>query len=295
MWLEGLVLSSADTGIAVAKSVFYQRTKAPRALIFNLILGSLLASPALASNTGYTSDIESEKTQSFQEVFVQVEGEVGPKSVQHIIFDSKLSKEFREQYQYEFGQVDAESLSYQTTKYYTQDQNRALLNTSEEDNLKRKQFAQFMTKRLTEHHLDIYLRTDPSLKVVYETKEKLKDVKVQVSQSVRLSSQYSFSGNTLDLVVDNPWVNSRVRLEMDPSQLFPTSPREYQVQLSGSLGRGHQLVSTSRMNEGTTLLELAKVWRKNISTALGASTFYKDNTPIEKRENRISFAFSNSF
>lgn len=250
---------------------------------------------AWSFDAGYTSDVESEKNQSFQEVFVYSAPTIGPKSVQGIIFDQKLSKEFREKYQYEFGQVDAESLSYQTTKYYTQDQNRALLNTNEEENKKRKNFAQFMTKRLSEHHLDIYMRTEPSLRPVYDVKEKLKNVEVKVSKSVKLNSRYSFSGNTLDLVFDNPWVDAEIRLEMDPEQFAPTSPREYQVQLSGKIGHSEVLTSRTRANEGTTSLELSKNWAHNISTTLAGSTFIKNNTPEEKRENRISFAFSNSF
>jgi hypothetical protein len=153
----------------------------------------------------------------------------GP-SIQDYIFNAQLTHEFQEKYNDKFGRTDAEHIfrSQNRTSYYN---DVWFKGTPEEYNEQRRQFADYMLKRLAEYHVDNYLKTNPSARGIYELKEKVSSVNVQV-QSFQFDLRYEIAGNTADLVVKNPYLKtSKVRLQMNPGALGPSNIDETIVTL----------------------------------------------------------------
>jgi hypothetical protein len=159
----------------------------------------------------------------------------GP-SFQDYFFNAELTHEFQEKYNDKFGRTDAEHIfrSPNRTSYYN---DVWFQGTPEDYNEQRRQFADYMLKRLGEWHVDNYLKTNPSARGIYELKEKVSSVNVQV-QSFQFDLRYEIAGNTADLVVKNPYLKtSKIRLQMNPGAFGPSTVDETIVTLGTDISK----------------------------------------------------------
>lgn len=225
---------------------------------------------------GYTNDVLAEKNESYYEVFLFV---TPPEksNLKDQIF-SPLSKEFRTRYREVFGHLDTESISYQPTRLSAMDVNiKMTIGTkAEAEQEKRKTFAEYMTKRLFEYHVDNYFKTQPQMRTVYEVKEKLQNVKVEVAKSVRFNMQYNLAGNIFDIILENPWLDTtKMSLEMDPKSFGPGKVQESRAWVGKSLSKTLSLSSEAALNQGYGAVYLTKRHRWNLSTYVGSSFYFK--------------------
>ncbi len=248
---------------------------------------------AYGTSSDYISDVAAEKAEKFAEVFLFIPPHK-EKSLQELIFNP-LSKEFKEKYLEKFGDVDTEGFIYRPGNFSVFDQNYGPTVGTETDIQKRREFAEYMTKRLTEYHVDNYLKTEPKMAPLLEVKQKIQNVKVEVSKNIRLNIQYNFAGNTLDLIADNPWCESKLILEMDPHAFGPTSPREMRFWLSKSLN--HQLLLSSQvaLTDGIIGANIGRAnTRWNLNSTIGATTNFKA-AGTSTRETRYAVGVSHSY
>lgn len=240
---------------------------------------------------GYVSNVAAEKSQRFYEVYLFVSPPSKEPSLSEFIFNP-LSKEFREKYREKFGNLDTESMAYRSPSLGGY-QSTPLALQQEQQN--RRDFAEFMMKRLTEYHVDQYMRSQPSMQPVMEVKEKIQNVKVEVTKEVRFNIQYNFAGNTADVVLDNPYCDSKLSIEMDSKSLGPTSPHETRVWLSKSLNSAWRANSNAAFTDGVISGDLTRTFAHHqIATSLGlSSTFKKEGTSV--RETKYLLGFSHSF
>ncbi len=169
---------------------------------------------------GYTFDVNSEKGDSIEElVLVPAPDKDDEPPLKERIFDTKLTKELRNRYEQKFGFSPVEQIHNlpDPTAFFTDDFGGSV-NIQEEADEERK-FGSFVIKRMTEYHADNYFKNNPTMRPVYELKERVSKVDVRVGKSVKFSAKYSLSGNFLDLKVDNPYVDSKVVLEFGDSGL----------------------------------------------------------------------------
>lgn len=141
------------------------------------------------------------------------------------IFTDRLTKEFRERYQQQFGQTEAEQTITNPTRFTYYNGNATSLDGriakgtfqgSEEERLEaHRRFGNFMLRRMTEYHVDHYARSKPAVQKVYQVKEKLSDMKLEFNPRVKLKVDYRLSGNTVKLQLINPWLDHDVLVEMD--------------------------------------------------------------------------------
>jgi len=248
---------------------------------------------AMESYPGYTNDVHTERNEKFQEIYLSVQSADGP-SLQDQIF-SPLAHEFKEKYREKFGQLDTESVIYQRSQFDTFDENGGAVESIETANEQRKNFAEYMTRRLTEYHFDHYMKTQPQMRPVMEAKEKIQNVKVEVNKQVRLNIQYNFAGNNVDLIVDNPWCETKVALEMDPHSFGPTSVEETRIWLNRPLSSSLRLNTNTTINDGIAQGDLVKEFpRHNMAASVGLSGPFKDEG-TSVRETKYVVGFSHSF
>lgn len=202
-------------------------------LITSLILLFLTAHQGWGAS-GYISTVAEERQQTFVEVYLAPPRIYQTAPLEQVIF-SPLTKEFKTKYIETFGTIDAGSLDFQKAQTLFMEDLRLVDTELEEETRRRRAFAEYMMKRLIEHHVDNYFKTDPTMRPIYEAKEKLSNVQVQVSKEVRMNIRYDFSGNTLDFNVKNPWVDSKLSLEMDPSAVGPSNVIDRKVWLGRNI------------------------------------------------------------
>lgn len=197
-------------------------------------LSSFERLPASSSDL-YTQDIRSERESQYVEVFLSLNI---PKNsnFNDRIFTQDLSRDFKTQYRERF-QTPRDRPEITQQEMYTAYNSRVVL-----DSDKRKEFAEYMIKRLTEFHVDNYVKQDPTMRPIYDAKEKLQNVEVRMGQQTKVNLKYSLAGNMLDVIVESPYMDeAKVTLLMDPRAFGPTNPNNTQVFLGKNLDKKRQL------------------------------------------------------
>lgn len=253
-------------------------------LFFSLFIQAS-ASAYPAHQKGYIQNVKAEKEIQFYEVFLFAEPAVKEKPLSEVIFNTELSKEFRNRYREKFGTLDTDSIAYQRDDYSRLDLFRA--NPQAEDkNSERHRFADYMVKRLVEWHLDHYIRSEPNLAPVYELKEKLKKVEVKVDKETKVEARYSFAENILDIIVDNKYFDeTKISLDLD---------RHVNSLLIGkSINSRNRIENLTWEGDGRSQLQWIKNLTNNLSTTYAISAAYKEGS--SPRDTRIASGFGYRF
>lgn len=261
---------------------------------FFIILGHFSQKTLAMDLRGYTQDIEQEKSEHFAEVKLWQGATTKQVDLQEAIFNTKLSKEFKEKYREKFGNIDTESILYKTSRFETLDENTGFDSKVEAHYADRRTFAEYMLKRLSEYHFDNYFKSEPALRPAYEMKEKLSNIEVRVNQEVKLDFNYSFAGNTLDLIANNPWIESKFIFEMDPHSFGPGPTQEVKLFLSKKLESQKTIASTTLLDDGISIIELLRPHKYNLASSIGYSNYFK-STGKSPREQRLLFGLTHTY
>jgi hypothetical protein len=275
-------------------------------LLISFHMAALLLSPLCFAETtadvstypGYTNDVEQEKAQRFYEVYLFA-APPAEKNLKDAIF-SPLTKEFQNRYIEKFGVVDTDALNYMPMNYSSFDNNGQASLQMQQASDQRKDFGNYMVRRLMEYHLDNYIKTDPQMRPLYETKQKLQDVKVQVNDSIKLNLQYNFSSNIADFYVNNPWVESKISFEMSPGAFGPSSVQEYRIWLNKQISKSLRWINQIAVDDGIVTTQLYKTVFRDVGTSISVSTYFHGNhgdwlRDTTYRENKLALGLSRSF
>lgn len=259
------------------------------ALIFSLIFAVSTAAAEFFDEThpryfgdhhGYVSDVQEERDKRDIEMVMLEKPKDPPKPREQIIFNEKLSKEFKDQYAYRFGQSNSEQLlnTPQRSDQYTYYTGERL--TIEQYTHYQQQFAQYMVRRLIEYHVDDYAKHDRDFKKVYELKDKVSNLDVKVA-SYKMNWKYNFAGPSMDLTVKNPYdIDFRVRMEMDG---VISSPSEYIYTIGYPINPRIYTTFLYRQNDGVYQSVWTRRMTKHISTSLTGSIDTHRYGPIQQQ------------
>lgn len=192
-------------------------------LIF--VLAAFFAAEHSFAQNDYITDIDAEISPAPIELilFEKPEHLNGP-SFNEKVFNHELSQEFISNYQQIFGRTEQEQNYFLINRQgYTQ--SAGILTSTQVDDARR-QFALYMSRRLMEFHGENIVKNDPQLRAIYELKQSISNVQVNVGPSSRFDMAYSFVGNNLRASLSNPYANLIAYIYMDPGALFPTAPGE---------------------------------------------------------------------
>ena len=171
--------------------------------------------PVFGAHPGYLFNVVDEKNKRDVEMVMLDKPKDDKKPLSKVIFDEKLTKEFQTQYQYKFGQTGAEQVINNPGRddqyLYYNSQNV----TAQEYAKYQRQFGEYMARRLTEYHFDNWFKNDPTLKPVYEMKDKISNLDVQVKKGYKIKWKYNFAGPSMEAKVENPYdVETKVQVMM---------------------------------------------------------------------------------
>jgi len=216
-------------------------------ICFFLILGTLVNATQMSlgrlpasesSQELYTQNIHQERDSQFKEIILTPPRIQSSTNFNKFIFNDELSKEFKRQYQERF-QTQWQQSEITLQEIFTAYNNRVV-----QESQRRREFAEYIMKRLTEHHVDKYVQSDPSMKTIYEVKEKLQNVEVKVNKEIKVNLNYSLSGNILEVKFENPFLDeSKIIYRMNPRSFGPTTPLLTEYRITKSLSHDKKFQS----------------------------------------------------
>jgi hypothetical protein len=186
----------------------------------------------------YTQNIQQERNSQFAEIIL-IPPRVQNYNLNKLIFNDELSADFKKQYQERF------QTQWQQSEITLQEMFTAYNSRVVHESQRRREFAEYIVKRLTEYHVDKYVQSDPSMKTIYEVKEKLQHVEVKVNKETKVNLNYSLSGNIMEVKFENPYLDeSKIIYRMNPRSFGPTNPllTEYRITKSLSHNKKFQLL-----------------------------------------------------
>ncbi len=238
---------------------------------------------------GYTFDVYSEKGQAMEEMVIVPNPEKKDGPVKDVIFDTKLTKELRDRYEERFGfsTIDQIHNLPAPITFYSYELGRSRSFQEEVD--EERKFGDYVVRRVVEYHADNYFKNSPSMKPVYELKERVSKVDVKVGKSFKLSAKYSLSGNYLEVKGENPWVDSKIVLEFGEDGL------KDEIIVLGKRVASKTYVETLYKNiDGIWRITASQGIAPNLGASLTGST-YTNGTGESDRERLILAGLSWSY
>ncbi len=207
----------------------------------------------IGAKAGYLESVTAERTERTTEmVFLQ---KPPPPPGSKPFVSDKLNREFELQYELKFGRTNEER-NFLPSRY-EQYSSGGIFVTYQEDQNRKRNFGNYVIRRVSEYHADNYFKGNENLRTVYEAKDKLSNVDVKVKGGYKAKFNYSISGNYLDLNVENPYkIETRVRMAFGDQQIYslgyqftPTIKSSFEYQDWDGIVR---LVTSKRLNNHFT-------------------------------------------
>lgn len=225
---------------------------------------------------GYTQDIESERRQEYYEIYLIPPYRETTADYRGVVFNHQLTTEFRQRYVEKFGYIDTASLNYSANRFTQLDENRGAIESVEIVNRERRLYGEYLMRRLGEWHLDNFVKSEPSVRPLYEAKERLSNVQVEMGKQTRMKMAYSFSDNSAELILENPYCDSKLRVEMDPTQIGPGPINENRLYIGRSLNTKTYLQTYLADKDGIGQVEIQRSFTPSFGGSVRISQPFRD-------------------
>ena len=252
-------------------------------------LASMISITAFArdyeANSGYLATTEGERGTEEKDLILPPPPPDNSPNLKAVIFNDKLNKEFKDKYEQVFGHTELEQVLNSPNRNTYYNDIYGFQGSAESYDQARSDFGNYVIRRLAEYHVDNYAKTDPNVRPLWEAKERLSQVKVEI-QKVRFDVAYSIAGNTFDVKAVNPWLTTcQVRLQMNPGAFGPGPIDETII----SLGRPITPTISAESHYYVTNGIVDFITRKSLTAALGISltlSTFTNSTGTTPRESR---------
>jgi hypothetical protein len=282
--------------------------KKPRHMLYLAMLRPILACTLLAlsfaaradedekptvygAHYGYTFDVTDEKNKRDVEMVMLDQPKDNKKPLKEVIFNQKLSREIQKEYENRFGYTAAQEVmnspgrSDEYTYYNTQ--NVGILDYAHYQ----RQFGEYMGRKLVEYHFDNWAKNDPAIRPVYQMKDRISNLNMQVKKGYKIKWKYNFAGPNMEVSVDNPYeIENSVHMDMSgivskPVEVIYTVAYPFTTRVKISfvykqIDGVYQVVATRKIN-------------RHVSTSLTASVDTRPEGPTIQ-QNLVLLGFSYS-
>ena len=274
-----------------------KRARQPKFFFFALAWAAFIMIAPLCigeeHHEGYLASVKEERRARIVEMLMvsPPPKEKGP-LMADVIFDARLKREFQKRYTTEFGTTQFERNVETPTRYDQFQYSNGTRVTEQEYEEKKQRFGEYMVRRLTEHHVDGYLKTNPSTKQIYVLKEKLSKIQLKVKQGYNVKLNYSFSANVFTVELKNPYeIENQVLFQMNPDSTGPSEVTEAIWTVGVPLKNKIKLYTNYKAQDGIVDLVGVRPLSRTLSASLTGTTYTKDEGE-SIREHRLLFALS---
>jgi len=250
---------------------------------------SVWAGRKYEAHSGYLKSIDGERNLRVQDMVVILPPEPTAPPLKDRIFNEKLTREFNERYDQTFGRSETQRAYLDPNPTSTQVNEFGFPENAVQYEARKRKFGEFMLRRLTEFHIENYAKNEPRARPVWEVKERVSQVRLSVGPKVRVNAKYSISGNSADINVANPWLNSKVSLRFGGGSVEETF-----ISLSRQLTSRVLAESHYAINDGIVTFVGRRQLAPQLSTSLTAST-YTNRTGTSTRESLYLAGFAYTY
>jgi hypothetical protein len=240
--------------------------------------GDAEARAAYGARPGYLFNVNEEKNSRDIEMVMLDRPKDPPKPTTPPLVDEKLSKEFQQQYQYRFGQTAQEQIinSPMRDDEYTYQGTQNV--TMQDYHHYQQQFGEYMARRLTEYHVDRFAKNDPSIRPMYELKDKISNVNMKVGKAYKIKWKYSFSGPFMEASLDNPYdIECKVQAQMSG---IVSAPAEMIYSVAYPLTKRVRAGFVYRQMDGLYQAVVSRQISSHLSTSVTGSVDTRAEGPI---------------
>jgi hypothetical protein len=223
---------------------------------------------------GYLFDVKDERNLRVIEMVMLERPKPAPKQLSDVIFNEKLSKEFQNQYERRFGSTQAEQILNTPSRSdeYTFSTGQNV--TVTEHTKKQRSFGEYMGRKLVEYHVDNWAKNDPDFRPVYQVKERVSNVNVNVRPGYKFKWKYNLAGPNMEFTLENPYnVETRIRVDMSG---IVSEPDEATYILGYPVTNKVRISALYKREDGLYQLVATRKLTRNLSTSLTGSTDTSD-------------------
>ena len=169
------------------------------------------------AKSNYIFDVEKEKQRpESEDILIPDLDSLKPPLKNYIpyIVPESLSTDLVSRFQRRFGFSEGQ-INFQTQNRFEEFTSfDGTIVTVEEDVKRKRKYAEFMVRKISEHHVDSYLKKNKRTRGIYKIKKSLSNASISIKGGLKLRAKYSISGNSLKLRVKN-FKNIRNELVID--------------------------------------------------------------------------------
>ncbi len=244
------------------------------------------------AHPGYTDSVTDERYEKIEEMVLVPRPFSDEINLKQVIFDDRLTQEFQSRWADQFGRTDAERNLFAPSRFDELQYDTGLRVTLEEDRKNRQRFAEYMMRRLVENHVDIYFKSTPSGRKIYELKERISKLNVEVKKGYKVRINYSYSGNYVDLRLENPYdIDSRLRLQMSDG-VGPSGLTEAILSLSYPVNQKVNVSSYFYSELGKISLVTSRALGPGLSASITGTTNYRYEKDTEEGQELVLLGLS---
>lgn len=235
-------------------------------VVLGLVWSGHLHARSYGPHTGYTAKVEREREEMVQDIIIFTPPAPDKPPLKDRLYDEKMTNEITERYRQKFGYTEQQRAYLAPNSHTYYNDMYTYSGTALQADSERRRFGEFIVRRLGEHHFDKMFRDDPKFNSVYVAKQNITNSSATVSRKVKFKGKYHISSNTATVEVQNPWVDTRVTIEMDDS-------REAVISLSRQLTQTVRGETHFKKVDGIATVVGSKAFTPLLSTTLSVSTF----------------------
>ncbi len=238
-------------------------------------------SPAVGMRPGYLTDVSEERHwREVEMVLISVPPKEQRSLLGRPLMDAKMTKEFETQYDLKFGRTDAERNLSNSNRFAFFEYPGGKTETIDAHTDRQRRFGEYMVRRLTEHHVDQYAKSNPDIRPIYEIKDKISNVNVEMREGYKLRLHYSYSGNYLDAKLENPYnLGSKITLQMKDGGIGPSRVERaiFAVEYPYS-----KIVTVSAFHEIDNAASTSVVCARKLTRSLTSTVTLSQNAPVDR-------------
>ncbi len=232
-----------------------------------------------SGHQGYLSSVKDERYELSQEIVIVAPPESTEPRLADQIFTERLTTDFQERYETQFGRTEAQQIQATPSRYFDKELKPGEYVTEEEYVNKQRQFGNYMTRRLAEFHIDNYMRSTPSTRGVYAVKEKLGNMSISTKKGYKTRFKYSISSNQLEVNVENPY-QIETRLILYKIEKLGSSDQATLTSLGYNVTKTIKFVTDYATEDSKFSMSGVKRLKGNWSTSLTGSKSSTDDRVI---------------
>jgi hypothetical protein len=236
---------------------------------------------------GYIDNVREERLDPSHEVVILPLPETRSSISMEQIVPEKLSRAFSQEFRNRFGYTEYEQVEFESNRFTEIGESQGRLIPVNEYITKQESFGRYMLAKLTDYHVNYYLKHNANTRTIYEVKQKLSNVEIQDQSGYKYKLAYDLASNRLALNMEKP--NEVFHRSVDVN--LGGSPVTT-VRLGYDVSKTIAVKTDYAIEKEALTIQGRKVLAPTLATTLTGQSFKKDQSPDVPAQDRVLIGLS---